>query len=105
MISNLFSTWSDAPGGFSGNLKQLRYSVYAETVLQRVFAIRAGYAYENANYGNRNYISMGAGINWDYQDNTYTFNLSYQQPLGANSAISPLRNALALQFIIQFGKR
>ena len=105
VFSNLFSTWADAPGGFKENLKQLRYSIYAETLLNRVIAFRAGYAHENIDYGNRNYLSIGAGINWTYSESDYGINLAYVQPIGTGASYSPLRNAFSLQLLFQFGRR
>lgn len=105
VLSNIFSTWSDAPGGFKENLKAIRYSVYSEAVFQRIFAVRAGYAHENPLYGSRNYLSLGAGIGWEYQDTDYTVNLSFQQPIGSAASYSPLKNAFGLQFLIQFGAK
>ncbi len=105
VVSNIFSTWADAPGGMSENLKQIRYTVYGEAMFEKRFSVRAGYAYENPSYGGRTYISVGAGINWGYQESDYTVNLAYLQPVGKTASYSPLRNTFALQFQFQFGKK
>ncbi len=104
VFSNLFSTWSDAPGGFSENIKQLRYTLFAETILNKIIAFRAGYTHENPNYGNRRYLAVGAGIKWTYGENDYKVNLAYVQPIGPMASNSPLRNTLSLQFLLEFGK-
>lgn len=105
VLSNIVSTWSDAPGGFKENIPQIRLGIYAETMFQKQFAIRAGYAYEDPLYGSRNYASIGAGVKWEYQDTDYTLNFSFQQPMGKLVSSSPLRNAYSLQFLIQFGEK
>jgi hypothetical protein len=105
VISNIFSTWTDAPGGFGENLKQVRFTIYGETLLNKRLAFRGGYTYENAAYGARTYVALGAGINWGYQESDYTVNLAYLQPIGKAASYSPLRNSFALQFLFQFGKK
>jgi hypothetical protein len=104
-ISNLFTTWSDSPLGFSDNIKQVRYTVFAETMFNKRFSLRGGYCYEDPQFGDRNYLAFGAGINWAYQESDYTVNLAVTQPMGKNASVSPLRNSFSLQFLFQFGKR
>jgi len=105
IINNLYSTWSDAPGGFSENLKELRYSFFAETVLQKLVSLRVGYTHENPKYGSRTFVSMGAGIQWSYQESSYQINLAYLLPQGQNAGVSPLKNTMSLQFMFQFGAK
>jgi hypothetical protein len=105
VLGNIFSTWSDAPGGFKDNLKAIRYSLYSEVVFQKLFSVRAGYAHENPQYGSRNYLSLGAGVGWNYQDTDYGVNFSFQQPIGSGASYSPLKNAFGLQLTIQFGQK
>ncbi len=105
VISNIFSTWTDAPGGMGENIKQLRYTLYGEAMFEKRFSVRAGYAYENPAVGGRTYLAVGAGINWGYQESDYTVNLAYLQPVGKTASFSPLRNTFALQFQFQFGKK
>lgn len=105
VISNIFSTWADAPGGMAENFKQMRFSIYGEAMFNKRMAVRGGYSYENANYGGRTYIAIGAGINWGYQESDYTVNLAYLQPVGKVASYSPLRNTIAIQFLFQFGKK
>ncbi|MBX9839304.1 MAG: PorV/PorQ family protein, partial [Silvanigrellaceae bacterium] len=103
VFSNLFSTWSDAPGGFSENIKQLRYTLFAETIFNKLLALRTGYTHENPNYGNRSYLAVGAGLKWAYEESDYRVNLSYIQPIGPMASNSPLRNTFSLQFLFDFG--
>lgn len=61
-ISGLFKSFSDAPGGFSEELKEINFSVGAEYNYNHQFFLRAGYFHENAMKGNRQYFGFGAGF-------------------------------------------
>lgn len=61
-ITGIFKSFSDAPGGMSEELKEINWSFGAEYNYNQQFFLRAGYYYENAMKGNRNYFSMGAGF-------------------------------------------
>lgn len=105
IVNNLFSTWNDAPDGFKENIKQIRYSIYSEAVLQQLVSLRAGYTHENSKYGGRTFVSLGTGIKWSYQESAYQVNLAYILPQGTNASVSPLKNSLSLQFMFQFGRK
>lgn len=61
-ISGIFKSFSDAPGGFSEELKEIQWSAGAEYVYNDKFAIRAGYHHESETKGNRKYFTVGAGF-------------------------------------------
>jgi len=61
-ISGAFRSFSDAPGGFSEELKEIMLSIGAEYSYNNQFFVRGGYFYENQNKGNRQYFSLGAGF-------------------------------------------
>ena len=61
-ITGIFKSFTDAPGGFSEELKEITWSLGAEYNYNQQFFLRAGYFYENAMKGNRQYFSMGAGF-------------------------------------------
>jgi hypothetical protein len=104
IFSNLFTTWADAPGGIKENIKQIRYAIFSEVLFNKILALRAGYAHENPDYGNRSYLSIGAGLNWNYQGSDYKMNLAYLQPIGPGASYSPLKNSFSLQFLFDFGE-
>ena len=104
VFSNLISTWSDAPGGFGDNLKQLKYTAYTELLFKKLISFRAGYTYQNPELGSYQHLALGAGIVWDYENSDYRVNLAYLQPVGNAAAYSPLRTVFSLQFIVQFAK-
>ncbi len=61
-ITGIFESFTDSPSGFSGELKEIRYSVGAEYSYNDQFFVRGGYFYESPEMGNRQYFSMGAGF-------------------------------------------
>ena len=61
-ISGIFKSVSDAPGGYSEELKEIQWSLGAEYVYNDKFALRAGYHHESETKGNRKYFTVGAGF-------------------------------------------
>ena len=61
-ISGIFKSFSDAPGGFKEELREITMSIGAEYSYNQQFFVRAGYFYENQYKGNRQYFSFGAGF-------------------------------------------
>lgn len=61
-ITGIFKSFSDAPGGFSEELKEIMWSLGAEYSYNQQFFARAGYFYEHAMKGNRQYFGIGAGF-------------------------------------------
>ena len=61
-ITGIFKSFSDAPGGMKEELKEITWSFGAEYSYNQQFFLRAGYFYENAMKGNRQYFGMGAGF-------------------------------------------
>ena len=61
-ISGIFKSFGDSPDGFKGELQEVMVSIGAEYSYNDQFFVRGGYFYENANKGNRQYFSVGAGF-------------------------------------------
>lgn len=82
-ISGIFKSFSDAPGGFSEELKEITFSVGAEYNYNQQFFVRTGYFYENADKGNRKYFSFGAGfsLNVVQLDAAYMLSTAQSSPL------------------------
>lgn len=62
-VAGIFSSFSDAPGGFSEELKEIRLSGGIEYAYQQNYFLRAGYSHENVMKGNHKFISIGIGAN------------------------------------------
>ena len=61
-ITGIFKSFSDAPGGFKEELKEITYSLGAEYSYNQQFFLRAGYFYQNESKGNLQYFGIGAGF-------------------------------------------
>jgi hypothetical protein len=99
VVESWFSSWADAPGGFSEELKEFYFSLGAEYTYNNQFSVRTGYFYENPTKGNRQYFSMGAGIKY----NIFGLNFSYLIPSGSGVNRNPLSNTLRFSLIFDLG--
>jgi hypothetical protein len=98
VIGSWFSSFSDAPGGFSEELKEFQISVGAEYWYNNQFALRAGYFYEDKTKGNRKYFTTGVGIKY----NIFGLNFSYLIPSGSGNNQNPLSNTLRFSLVFDF---
>ncbi len=96
--SGIFGSFTDAPGGFKEEMREVSISSGLEYWYNQVFALRGGYFYENAQKGGRQYATLGLGLKYDI----YRFDFSY---LAASQRSSPLANTLRLTLGISFGNK
>lgn len=61
-ITGIFKSFTDAPGGFKEELREINYSIGAEYGYNQQFFIRGGYFHESAYKGDRQYFGFGAGF-------------------------------------------
>lgn len=82
-ISGIFKSFSDAPGGFKEELREISWSFGAEYSYNQQFFLRAGYYYENQFKGNRQYFGLGAGfsLNVVRLDASYMLSTAQTSPL------------------------
>jgi hypothetical protein len=90
-------SFSDAPGGFSEELKEVTYSLATEYLYQDSFALRAGYFHENKNKGARQFFSLGAGFKY----NVVKVDVSYL--FSTSKVKNPLENTLRFSLTFNFG--
>jgi Type IX secretion system protein PorV len=90
-------SFSDAPGGFGEELKEITYSAGAEYLYQDSFALRMGYFHESPEKGARQYFSLGAGFKYNVVkvDVSYLFSTSQVK--------NPLENTLRFSLTFNFG--
>lgn len=99
-FSGVLGSWSDAPEGFSEELKEISYSLGLEYWYDNQFALRAGYFYENPLKGNRQYITAGLGLKY----NVFGINMSYLISTSNTLANSnPLDKTLRFSLLFDFG--
>ncbi len=96
-MSGVFQSFSDAPGGFSEELKEFTWALSGEYVYDDSFALRVGYFNESEEKGARKFISFGAGFKFSGTrvDLSYLFS--------ASKIPSPLENTLRFSLIFDFG--
>lgn len=94
--AGIFGSFSDAPGGFSEELKEVNIAAGMEYWYNQQFAFRAGYFYESPQKGNRRYFTLGAGLKY----NVFNIDIAY---LLANAQKSPLANTLRFSLLFNFG--
>ncbi|MDO5571884.1 MAG: type IX secretion system outer membrane channel protein PorV [Bacteroidales bacterium] len=82
-ISGIFKSFSDAPDGFSEELKEINISFGGEYNYNDRFFARAGYFNENRDKGNRKYFTMGAGFAFNVFkiDAAYVISAAQTSPL------------------------
>lgn len=98
VVSGMFGSFGDAPGGFSEELKEWQISFGAEYWYQNQFAVRAGYFYENKLKGDRKYFTCGLGVRY----NVFNLNFAYLIPSGSGINRNPLSNTFRFSLMFEF---
>ena len=98
VISSWFSSFADAPGGFSEEMKEFQISLGAEYWYNNQFALRTGYFHEDKTKGNRRYFTMGVGIKYQ----SFGLDFSYLLPSGSGVDRNPLSNTLRFSLHFNF---
>jgi len=88
------SSFADAQGGFPEEIREINFSLGIEYWYDKQFALRAGYYYENPLKGDRQFLTVGAGLAL----NVFALDLSYLVP--TNNRRNPLDNTL--RFTVKF---
>lgn len=95
VLGSWFKSFGDAPGGGGEEMREIQFSLGAEYMYNNQFAFRAGYFYEAPTKGNRQYFTLGAGINY----NNFGLNFSYLVPSGGGINRNPLANTIRFSLI------
>ncbi len=98
VIGSWFSSFGDAPGGFSEEVKEFQASLGAEYMYNNQFALRAGYFHDDKTKGNRRYFTMGVGIRYQ----SFGLDFSYLLPSGSGVDRNPLSNTLRFSLHFNF---
>ncbi len=97
LLSGMFGSFSDAPGGAKEEFQEFTISAGVEYWYRNTFSGRAGYFNENANKGNRKYMTLGVG----FRKNTFGVDLAYIVP--TNQREHPLAETLRITVLLQIG--
>ena len=65
VLSGIFSSFSDAPDGFSEEIKEITISTGLEYWYREIFSLRGGYFLENMDKGGRKFLTLGLGIKYN----------------------------------------
>lgn len=95
IVSGMFQSFSDAPDGFSEELKEFNISAGIEYWYDKKFAVRFGYFHEHETKGNRKFFTTGAGLKLS----VFSIDFSY---LFSTVARNPLANTLRFSLKFDF---
>jgi hypothetical protein len=90
----IFTSWTDKP--LREELREFDTSVGLEYWYNNWIALRAGYFYEDPQYGNRKFMTFGAGIRFDI----FGFDFSY---ISTSEEQHPLGETLRFTLLISWG--
>ena len=95
LLDGMFSSFTDAPGGFSEEIQEITTSMGVEYWYNEIFAARLGYFLEAYEKGNRKYLTAGAG----FRKNNFGFDIAYLVP--TNKREHPLAETLRFTLLFQ----
>lgn len=95
VIEGVFKSFTDAPGGLTEELQEIQISAGAEYWYAETFAFRAGYFYEHANKGGRQYATVGLGIRYSYFSGDFSY-LIPTTTVATNSLANTIRISIGL---------
>ena len=95
VIAGALQSFNDAPGGLQEELQEIQVSAGAEYWYSETFAVRAGYFYEHANKGGRQYATVGVGIRYSYFSGDFSY-LIPTTTISTNSLANTVRVSIGL---------
>jgi len=99
LFEGIFGSFTDAPGGFKEEMREISFSLGAEYWYNKQFAFRAGYYYEHPTKGNRQFLTAGLGLRYQ----VFGLNISYLVP--TSNQRSPLDNTLRFTLMFHFDEK
>ncbi|MDR6563912.1 MULTISPECIES: type IX secretion system outer membrane channel protein PorV [unclassified Arcicella] len=84
-IGGILGSFTDAPDGFSEEIKEINLSLGAEYLYNDLFALRGGYYYEDAYKGNRKYFTAGFGVKLEKK---FGLDFAYLIPVTSGNALA-----------------
>jgi hypothetical protein len=93
----VFTSWFDAPGGFSEEMKEFILNFGVEYAYNDLLFVRTGYFNEAKTKGARKYITFGVGIKYS----VFAIDASYILPVASRN--HPLEHTLRFTLSFDFG--
>ena len=101
VVSGIFQSFTDAPGGLKEEFREINYSIGSEYWYADQFALRAGYFFEHDTKGGRKFFTFGSGVKYS----TFTLDFSYLINATTDAGVTnPLANTMRFSMIWNFGK-
>ncbi len=97
VLGGIFSSFSDAQGGFSEELREISWAMGLEYELYQRLALRTGYFHESNEKGGRQYLTAGLGVRMEQ----FGIDFSYLMPTKNNH---PLENTIRFSLVLN-GKK
>lgn len=95
LLSGTFGSFTDAPDGFSEEMKEFSIGTGLEYWYKQLFAARAGYFWESADKGDRKYFTLGLGFRYQ----VFGVDFAYLVPTQQNH---PLAETLRFTLVFNF---
>lgn len=99
LIGGMFGSFSDAPDGFSEEIKEVILNLGVEYWYKETFAGRVGYFSESVQKGNRKYMTLGVGFRKD----RFGLDVAYLVP--TNKREHPLAETVRFTLLFQIQKK
>lgn len=96
-IEGIFTSFTDAPDGFSEELKEVTWALGVEYVYEDLFALRTGFFHESEEKGSREFFSFGAGFRYTQ------INIDISYLFSTSRVVSPLEGTLRFGLTFNFG--
>ena len=100
VVTGMFQSFSDAPGGIKEEFREINYSFGSEYWYNDQFAIRTGYFFEHATKGGRKFFTFGSGVKYSAFILDFSYLISATNDAGATN---PLANTMRFSMIWNFG--
>lgn len=99
LLSGIFSSFTDARGGFKEEIHEVITSIGVEYWYDDFFALRTGYFLEAKDKGNRKYLTSGVGFRY----NKLGLDIAYLVP--TNKRENPLAETLRFTVMMNFAQK
>lgn len=94
----MLQSFNDAPGGGKEELREITFAAGAEYAYNKLFFARAGYFYEAPSKGYRQFVTVGAGVRFNF----VSLDFAYLFPV--NGQRNPLEKTLRFSLQFQFDR-
>jgi hypothetical protein len=92
----MVQSFYDAPDGIKEEIAEINFCFGAEYWYNNMFAVRTGYFYEAPMKGNRQFVTLGAGVKYN------VFGLDFAYLIPTNGQRSPLQNTVRFSLSFDF---